>query len=135
MSRLVIRLDVDSPEESSLLSAATATCLASAGLPTAQRSDAPDAIVSMRVAVEPSLRVAEGLFVARGTLSASVHRPTENAAIAGSDAKVKGGGADAVGAQHDALRRLAVESVPGALNQLFAQLHWDWVRPCGGGAR
>jgi len=140
LSRLVVRLDVEDPETPSLLSAAGATCLASAGLPVAARADAPDLVVSLRAAIEPSLRVAEGLYVARGTLSAAARRPKENASIAGSDAHVKGGGADASAAQHDALRKLARESAPAALDQLLAQLfaqlsgqpHSRWAHPCSG---
>jgi hypothetical protein len=132
LARAVVRLDVQSPQAADLITQGALACLATAGIPISSSVDAhgADAIIALHVVVDPALKVADSLYVARAVLSASVRRPSENVAIAAGERRAKGGGVDSATAQHEAVRRLASDSLPGAIDDALKGLRWTWLRRC-----
>jgi hypothetical protein len=128
IARVGIRVEVDSPSQIALLSRAAQSCLGSLGLPAVTSSG--DALLSLAVVVQPPSRVAVGLYVARATLSAVLRR--SGATVGGAEAQVKGGGATAEAAADEAVRRLAVDELPGLLDRAVAALGWTGLGRCAG---
>ena len=124
LARASVRLELQPAAD--LLGQAGAACLASTGLPLG--GGAPDAVLVLRTVFEPALRVAKGLYIVRGTLAASLDRPG-GASISAAERHVKGGGEDPAAAQHDALRRLSLEALPGVVDETLAGLRWP-LRRC-----
>jgi hypothetical protein len=135
LARVVVRLDVQSPQGADLIAQVAIACLATAGIPISSSADAhgADAVVALQIAVDPALKVADALYVARATLSASVRRPSENTAIAAGARRLKGGGANPAAAQHEAVRRLTAESLSSTIDEALKGLHWTWLRRCDAG--
>jgi hypothetical protein len=130
LGRASIGVEVSAPEGQPLLAGAARACLAKIGLPASNtRNPAADATLVLDVIVHPALRVADGLFVTRANVSAALHRRAATA-LAGGGAQVKGGGDTAERAQHDAVRRIAVEALPGLIDRTVGSLGWNGLAQC-----
>lgn len=120
ISRVGIRVEVESPSQVPLLSQIAQSCLGSVGVPAV--AGPAEARLALAVVVQPASKVGEGLFVARANLSAVLRRGA--ATIGGAEAQLKAGGATAESAAGEAVRRLAVEQLPRVVDQTVAGLGW-----------
>ena len=126
IARVGIRVEVKSPLQVALLSHTAQACLGSIGVPAV--TSAGDAEVALEVVVQPAIRVAAGLFIARASLSAVLLRA--GATIGGAEAQFKGGGSTPEAAANEAVRRLAVDHLPGVLDRTVAALGWKGLGRC-----
>jgi len=117
-----VRIDVRPIEGNGLVAREALACLGRVGVPVVESSVSPDAVVTLDVTVDPPLEAAPQLFIARAHLAVALRRGETLTAVGGASGTVKGGGSTPDAARREAVRRLSIETLPGVLDDVVANL-------------